>query len=84
MTSRGGGFCCFLVKWHGHPDSDATWIHKDDLRHLDPLLLDCYLSSYFLKSSFFQPVGNDGTWDRLISRPKQDKKPKSDDDFYYY
>ena len=26
VTSRDDGFRRFLVKWHGHPDSDATWI----------------------------------------------------------
>ena len=26
VTSRYGGFRHFLVKWHGRPDSDATWI----------------------------------------------------------
>ena len=26
VTSRDGGFRRFLVKWHGHPDSDDTWI----------------------------------------------------------
>ena len=26
MTFRDGGFRRFLVKWHGHPDSDATCI----------------------------------------------------------
>ena len=26
VTSRDGGFRHFLVKWHGLPDSDATWI----------------------------------------------------------
>ena len=24
VTSKDGGFRRFLVKWHGHPDSDAT------------------------------------------------------------
>ena len=24
--------------------TDATWTQDDDLRHLDPLLLDCYIS----------------------------------------
>ena len=35
VTSRDYGFHRFLVKWHGRPDSDATWIQEDDLRHLD-------------------------------------------------
>ena len=26
MTFKGGGFRRFLVKWHGRPDYDATWI----------------------------------------------------------
>ena len=47
VTSRDGGFRRFLIKWHGCPDSNATWIQEDDLRHLDPLLLDFYLSSHF-------------------------------------
>ena len=24
VTSRDGGFRCFLFKWHGRPDSDVT------------------------------------------------------------
>ena len=67
VTSRDGGFCRFLVKWHGRPDFDATWIQKDDLHHLDPLLLGYYLSSHSLESSSFQPEGSDGAWSRLIS-----------------
>ena len=58
-----------------------TWIQKDDLRLLDPSLLDCYLSSHSLESSCFQLGRNDGAWNRPISRPKQDRKPKSNDDF---
>ena len=84
VTSRDGGFRRFLVKWHGRPNPDATWIHEDDLRHLDPSLLDCYLSSHFSESSYFQPGGNDGAWRRLIPRTRRDGKPKSNDDFYYY
>ena len=26
VTSRDGGFRRFLVKWHGRPDFDTTWI----------------------------------------------------------
>ena len=84
LTSRDGGFRRFLFKWHGCPNSNATWIQKDDLRHLDHSLLNCYLSSYSSESSSFQPEGNDGAWSMLISRPIRDRKPKSNDDFYYY
>ena len=84
VSSRDGGFRRFLVKWHGRPDSDATWIQEDDLRHLDSSLLDCYLSFHSSESSSFQPGGNDGAWSRPISRPKRDRKPKSNDEFYYY
>ena len=84
MTSRDGGFRRFLVKWHGHPDFDDTWIQEDNLRHLDPSLLDCYFSSHSSKPSSFQLGGNDGAWSRPISRPRRDKKPKLNDDFYYY
>ena len=44
VISRDGGFRRFLVKWHGRLDYDAIWIQEDDLHHLDPSLLDCYLS----------------------------------------
>ena len=84
VTSRDGGFRRFLVKWHGRPDSDATWIHEDDLRHFDSSLLDCYLSFHSSEPSSFQPGGNDGAWSRPISRPKRDRKSKSNEDFYYY
>ena len=84
VTSRDGGFSHFLVKCHGRLDSDATWIQEDDLHHLDPSLLDCYISFHSLELSSFQPGGNDGAWSRPISRPKRDRKPKSNDEFYYY
>ena len=84
VTSKDGGFRRFLVKWHGRPDSDATWIQEDDLRHLDSSLLDCYLSFHSSESSYFQPGGNDGAWSRPLYRPKRDRKSKSNEDFYYY
>ena len=48
VTSRDGGFRRFFVKWHGRSDYDAAWIYEDDLFHLDPSLLDDYLSSHSL------------------------------------
>ena len=84
VTSRDGGFRHFLVKWYGRHDSNVTWIQEENLRHLDPSLLDCYLSSHSSESSSFQPKGNDGAWSKPISRPIRDRKSKSNDDFYYY
>ena len=84
VTSRDGGFRRFLVKWHDRPNSDATWIQEDDLRHLDSLLLDCYLSFHSSESSSFQLRGNDGAWSRPLYGPQRDRKPKSNDEFYYY
>ena len=66
VTSKDGGFRRFLVKWHGRPDSEATWIQEDDFRHLDSSLLDCYLSFHSSESSSFQPGGNDGAWNRPL------------------
>ena len=70
VTYRDDGFRRFLVKWRGRPDFDATLITEDDLRHLDHSLLNCYISSHSLKSSSFQPGGNDEAWSRSISRPR--------------
>ena len=81
VTSKDGGFCRFLVKWYRRPNSNGTWILEDDLRHLDPSFLDCYLSSHSSKSSSFQLRRNYGAWSRPISRPIRDRKPKSNDDF---
>ena len=69
---------------YNHLDSDVTWIQEDDLRHLNNLLLDCYLYSHSSESSSFQLGGNDGACSRPISRPKRDRKPKFNDEFYYY
>ena len=70
VTSRDDDFHRFFVKWHDRPNYDITWIQENDLRHLDPSLLDCYLSFHSSELSSFQPGGNYGVWSRPISRPK--------------
>ena len=64
VTYRNCGFRRFLVKWHGRPNSDATLIQEDNVCHLDPSLLDYYISFHSSESSSFQPERNDGTWSR--------------------
>ena len=56
-------------------------VKEYDLRHFDSLLLDCYLSSHPSELSSFPLGENDGAWSRPISRPKRDRKSKSNDDF---
>ena len=84
VTSKDGGLRRFLVKGHGRPDSDVTWIQKDDLRIW---ILRCWIATFpltFRSRVFFQPEGNDKAWSRPVSRPRRDRKPKSNNDFYYY
>ena len=45
VSTRDGGVHRFLVRWRGRPDSDCTWITRDELRQLDPDLLEYYQSS---------------------------------------
>ena len=35
-------------------------------------------------SSMCLSVVGDGAWSRPLYRPKRDRKPKSNEDFYYY
>ncbi|XP_075665055.1 uncharacterized protein LOC142634649 [Castanea sativa] len=45
VSTTDGGVHCFLVRWRGQPDSDCTWITRDELQRLDPDLLEYYQSS---------------------------------------
>ena len=42
------------------------------------------LNNFDLRLQAFSQDPNDGAWSRPISRPKRDRKPKSNDEFYYY
>ena len=45
VSTRDGGFYCFLVRWRRRPDYDCTWITRDELHQQDPDLLEYYKSS---------------------------------------
>ena len=45
VSTRDGGIHHFLVRWRGQPDSECTWITRDELQRLDPDLLEYYQSS---------------------------------------
>ena len=45
VSTMDGGVHHFLVRWRRRPDSNCTWITRDELRRLDPDLLEYYQSS---------------------------------------
>uniref|UniRef100_A0A2N9IA60 Reverse transcriptase n=1 Tax=Fagus sylvatica TaxID=28930 RepID=A0A2N9IA60_FAGSY len=51
VSTRDGGVQRFLVRWHGRPTSDYTWITRDELQQLDPDLLEYYQSYPSLHST---------------------------------
>ncbi|KAL4626266.1 hypothetical protein ACB092_05G083900 [Castanea dentata] len=60
VSTRDGGVHRFLVRWRGRPDSNCTWITRDELQRLDPDLLEYYQSSsafHSTRSSSSHPGG---------------------------
>ena len=67
VSTKDGGVHRFLVRWRGRPDSDCTWITRDELQRLDLDLLENYQSSLDfhstrLSSSHPGEVGVDTTY----------------------
>uniref|UniRef100_A0A2N9GB76 RNA-directed DNA polymerase n=1 Tax=Fagus sylvatica TaxID=28930 RepID=A0A2N9GB76_FAGSY len=56
ILTRDGTVQRFLVRWHGRPESDCTWIAREDLQQLDPDLLEYYQSRIdALPSTSYRP-----------------------------
>ena len=51
LFTRDGTVQRFLVRWRGRPDSDCTWITREELQQLDPALLEAYLDTLATTSS---------------------------------
>ena len=51
LFTRDGTVQFFLVHWRGRPDSDCTWITREELQQLDPILLEAYLDTLATTSS---------------------------------
>ena len=51
LFTRDGTVQLFLVRWRGQPDSDCTWITREELQQLDPALLEAYLDTLATTSS---------------------------------
>jgi hypothetical protein len=56
ILTRDGTVQRFLVRWHKRPESDCTWIAREDLQQLDPDLLEHYQSRIdALPSTSYRP-----------------------------
>ena len=44
VTTRNKDYYRYLVRWQGRPDSDNSWITREDLQRLDPDLFEQYQS----------------------------------------
>ncbi|PKU66219.1 hypothetical protein MA16_Dca009593 [Dendrobium catenatum] len=63
ISTRDGGRHRYLVRWRGKPETEDTWLERDEIQRLDPNLLELYESSqdpYSTGSSFLPPGENDG------------------------
>ena len=44
VSTRHGGYQKYLIKWNDRPDSDNTWVTKEELQRIDPDILERYYS----------------------------------------
>ena len=70
VTTRNKGYQRYLVRWYGRPESEDSWITREDLQNIDPDLLEKYQSQidpYSMGSSSSHP-GRIGAGARLRQR----------------
>ena len=61
-STRGRDYHRYLVRWRGRPESEDTWITREELQRIDPDLFESLQSSMepnSTESSFSQPRGID-------------------------
>ena len=64
ISTRRNGYQRYLVRWQGRPESEDSWVTREDLQRIDPDLLEEYLSRtnlYSTESSSSHPrrIGGD-------------------------
>ena len=70
ITTRNKGYQRYLVQWQGRPESENSWITREDLQQIDPDLLEKYhnqVNPYSTGSSSSHP-GRIGADTRLQKR----------------
>ncbi|CAK9155609.1 unnamed protein product [Ilex paraguariensis] len=60
VSTRGGGYQKYLIKWIGGPLSDCTWITDNELQCLNPNFYEQFHAFNSLGLSFFKPERDDG------------------------
>ena len=58
VSTRNKGYQRYLVSWQGRPESEDSWITREDLQQIDPDLLEDYqsqLDPYSMGSSSSHP-----------------------------
>ena len=64
ITTRNKGYQRYLVRWQGRPESEDSWITREDLQQIDPDIIETYHST---GSSSSHP-GRIGVGTRLTKR----------------
>ena len=70
ISTRNKGYQHYLVRWQGRPESEDSWITREDLQCIDPDILERYQGQadpYSTGSSFSHP-GRIGGGTRIKSR----------------
>ncbi|KAL6191585.1 hypothetical protein ACLB2K_037975 [Fragaria x ananassa] len=55
ISTRQVGYQKYLIKWKDRPDSDNTWVTKEELQHINPDILERYYSFISPEASSSQP-----------------------------
>ncbi|XP_038972521.1 uncharacterized protein LOC120104756 [Phoenix dactylifera] len=63
VSTQNGGYQRYLVRWHGRPPSDDTWISRNELQRLASDLLEHYQTSVSPEANFSQLRGVGGDTD---------------------
>ncbi|KAI0491510.1 hypothetical protein KFK09_025770 [Dendrobium nobile] len=80
ISTKDGGRQRYLVHWEGTPETEDTWIDREELQRLDPDLLELYESfhsTHSTESSSLPPGENDEDIDRRFRRVYQRRPRRS-------
>ena len=68
ITTRNKGYQRYLVRWQGCPESEDSWISKEDLQQIDPDALETYQANPHSIGSSSSHPGRIGVGTRIKKR----------------